>query len=282
MSDAQNKEPPPRRIWKTNRCTANAFASANELAAAVAEQWIQFVRSENRPLSIALSGGRIAGRLFSQIARQTLHAQLDCSRLRFFWADERCVPSDHPASNFLLAQKLLLQPLNIDKRQQFPFVGGVPPKAMAEKGLEMLLTVFGNLSQTSKDKTTSTPILDLAILGMGEDGHIASLFPENMEADLRRTEACFNVTAGKPPPHRVTLSYDVLAAAKESWILVSGQGKTKTLLQAIQNQNNTPIRHLLSRRQSTQIFTDLPLPKPKTNTPKNPRKTPLSSHFPRP
>ena len=263
MFNPKNKEPPPRRIWKTNRCTVNAFASANELAAAVAEQWIQFVRSENRPLSIALSGGRIAGRLFSQIARQTLRVQLDCSRLRFFWADERCVPSDHQASNFLLAQKHLLQPLGIDKRQQFPFVGGVPPKAMAERGLEMLLTVFGNLSQTSKDKTaktTSTPILDLAILGMGEDGHIASLFPENMEADLRRTEACFNVTAGKPPPHRVTLSYDVLAAAKESWILVSGPGKTKPLLQSIQNQSDTPLRHLLSRRRSTQIFTDVPLP----------------------
>lgn len=271
MADAQNKEPPPpRRIWKTNHCTINTFAAANELAAAVAEQWIQFIRDENRPLSIALSGGRIARPLFSQITRQTLRAQLDCRGLRFFWADERCVPPNHQASNFHLAQKHLLQPLRIDKRQQFPFIGGVPPKAMAKKGLEMLLAAFRNPNQTSKDKnvkTTSTPILDLAILGMGEDGHIASLFPENMESDLRRTEACFNVTAGKPPPHRITLSYNVLAAAKQTWILVSGNGKTKPLLQAIQNQSNTPIHRLLSRRHSTQIFTDLPLPEPKTNTP---------------
>ena len=268
MSDAQNKEPtPPRRIWKTNHCAINAFASANELASAVAKQWIQFIRHENRPLSIALSGGRIARPLFSQITRQTLRAQLDCSQLRFFWTDERCVPSDHPASNFLLAQKHLLQPLNIDKQQQFPFIGSLPPKVMAERGLQMLLTVFRNPNQTSKDKTLTTPIFDLALLGMGEDGHIASLFPENMETDLRRKEACFNVTAGKPPPHRVTLSYNVFTAAKEAWILVSGQGKTKTLLQAIQNQNNTPIRHLLSRRQSTQIFTDLPLAQTKDKHP---------------
>ena len=271
MPHASNKEPPPpRRIWKTNHCTINAFASANELAAAVAEQWIQFIRYENRPLSIALSGGRIARPLFSQIAQQTLRAQLDCSKLRFFWADERCVPPNHQASNFRLAQKHLLHPLSIDKQQQFPFIGSLPPKAMAKKGLEMLLAAFHNPNQTSKDKTpktTTTPILDLAILGMGEDGHIASLFPENMETDLRRKEACFNVTAGKPPPHRITLSYDVLAAAKQTWILVSGQGKTKPLLQAIQNQNHSPIRHLLSHRQSTQIFTDFPLPEPKTNTP---------------
>lgn len=270
MPHASNKEPTtPRRIWKTNHCTINTFASANELAAAVAEQWIQFIRYENRPLSITLSGGRIARPLFAQITRQTIRAQLDCSKLRFFWADERCVPPYHQASNFRLAQKNLLQPLDIDERQQFPFIGGVPPEVMAKKGLEMLLTAFGNLNQTSKDKTAktaTTPILDLAILGMGEDGHIASLFPENMETDLRRTEACFNVTAGKPPPHRITLSYKVLAAAKQTWILVSGKGKIKTLLQALQNQNNTPIRHLLSRRQSTQIFTDLPLPEPKTNT----------------
>ena len=286
MSDSQNKEPtPPRRIWKTNHCTINAFAAANELAAAVAEQWIQFIRYENRSLSIALSGGRIARPLFTQITRQTLRAQLDRRRLRFFWADERCVPPDHQASNFRLAQKLLLQPLDIDERQQFPFIGSVPPEIMAKKGLEMLLTAFGNPNQTSKDKTaktTSIPILDLAILGMGEDGHIASLFPENMETDLRRPQACFNViTAGKPPPHRITLSYDVLAAAKQTWILVSGKGKTKTLLQAIQNQSDTPIRRLLSRRHSTQIFTDLPLPEPKTAAPiQTQGKRPLSPLFP--
>ncbi len=267
MHHASNKEPPPRRIWKTNHCTINTFANANELAAAVAEQWIQFIRDENRPLSIALSGGRIARPLFSQITRQTLRAQVDCSKLRFFWADERCVPPDHPASNFLLAQKHLLQPISIDERQQFPFIGSLPPKAMAKKGMQMLLAAFHNTNQTSKGKTDKTPILDLAILGMGEDGHIASLFPENMETDLRRPEACFNVTADKPPPHRITLSYKVLAAAKQTWILVSGKGKTKTLLQAIQNQSDTPIRRLLSRRQSTQIFTDIPLPEPKTNAP---------------
>lgn len=263
MFDNQNEEPPPSQIWKTNRCTANAFASAKELAAAVAERWIQFVRCENRPLSIALSGGRIAGQLFSQIARQTLRAQLDCSRLRFFWADERCVPLDHQASNFRLAQRRLFQPLGIDERQQFPFVGGAPPEVMAERGLEMLLSSFGKLGQALEDKgaqAVTTPIFDLTLLGMGEDGHIASLFPENMETDLRRTEACFHVTASKPPPHRVTLSYGVLAAAKEAWILVSGEGKTKPLLQAIQNQSDTPLRRLLSFRRSTQIFTDIPLP----------------------
>ena len=287
MSDSQNKEPtPPRRIWKTNHCTINAFASANELAAAIAEQWIQFIRHENQPLSIALSGGRIARPLFTQITRQTLRAQLDCRRLRFFWADERCVPSYHQASNFRLAQKHLLQPLRIDTRQQFPFIGSVSPEVMAKKGLEMLRTAFGNPNQTSKDKTAKTasiPILDLAILGMGEDGHIASLFPENMETDLHRPQACFHVTAGKPPPHRITLSYNVLAAAKQTWILVSGKGKTKTLLQAIQNQSDTPIRRLLSRRHSTQIFTDLPLLEPKTADPiQTQEKRPFSPLFPSP
>lgn len=268
MFNDQNKEPPPRRIWKTNRCAISTFASANELVMAVAERWIEFIRCENRPISIALSGGRITRPLFSQIVRQTLRAQLDCRRLRFFWADERCVPPDHQASNFRLAQKHLLQPLRIDKRQQFPFIGGVPPKAMAKKGLETLLTAFRNPTQTLKDKTVATPIFDLTLLGMGKDGHIASLFPENMETDLRRAEACFHVTANKPPPHRVTLSYGVLAAAKEAWILVSGQGKTETLLQAVQNQSDdTPIRRLLSRRHSTQIFTDLPLSESKTNDP---------------
>ena len=134
----------------------------------------------------------------------------------------------------------------------------------------MLLAAFDNLSRTSKDEgvqAVTTPVYDLVLLGMGEDGHIASLFPENMETDLRRTEACFHVTASKPPPHRITLSYGVLAAAKEAWILVSGEGKTQPLLQAIQNQSDTPFCRLLFLRRSTQIFTDIPLPEPAIPSP---------------
>ncbi len=255
----------PGRVWKTNRCTVSLFDSAEELAEATAGQWLQFIRRENRFLTIALSGGRIARKLFMQIALQGRLARMDFSRqLRFLWADERCVPLDHEASNFRLADEYLFQPLGINDWQRFFFMGGLSSEFAVEQGLNMLQVLFDL-------KPGAIPVFDLIFLGMGEDGHIASLFPENMEADRQRTQACFHVIASKPPPHRITLGYNVLAAAKEVWVIISGEGKTEALLQALQtsqtvgtesewNRLATPLQHLFSLRHSTRIFTDIPLP----------------------
>ncbi|MCS1411042.1 MAG: 6-phosphogluconolactonase [Verrucomicrobia subdivision 3 bacterium] len=239
-------------IWHGKRCVISEFESADALAIAVAERWLEFVAGANRLLSVGLSGGRITERLFAQIASKALGAASVVEKLRFFWADERCVPLDDSASNYRLARELLFDPLGVLEQQTFPFGGDGSPSTLAEGGLRMLREQFDVADQ-------QVPVFDLVLLGMGEDGHVASLFPGNFSVDQQRLEACYDVIVSKPPPNRITLSYGVLAAAREVWLVISGQGKAAPLSQAIQSTGGTPVAHLLSLRSSTKIFTDIAL-----------------------
>ena len=101
-------------------------------------------------------------------------------------------------------------------------------------------------------------IVFLVGLGMGEDGHVASLFPENMDEDLSRSnQVVFDVIASKPPPKRLTLSYQVLQAARHVWALVSGAGKEGALRESLKRQGDTPFAHVIQGREHTEIFTDI-------------------------
>lgn len=225
------------------------FDDSEALASGVADRLIEHLASPSDSPSVALSGGRITRKLFAALASRD-QAAASLRSCDYFWADERCVPLDHPESNYRLADTLLFRPLEIDRKQQHPFVGGEEPRRMAEMGRTMLQEFF-------ERQSGQTPVLDLILLGMGEDGHTASLFPENMAEDLRRSDACHEVTARKPPPHRVTLSYAVLAAAAEVWLIVSGEGKASKLEQALARSESTPTGKVLASRAFTRIFTDL-------------------------
>jgi 6-phosphogluconolactonase len=231
---------------------AHEFNGADHLAVGVAHQFLGLIERSEGNQDVGLSGGRITELLFREIARQAEELTFSFDQLHFFWADERCVPLDDPGSNYRLAKELLFDPLKINPSQTFPFAGGETPKKMTERGRSMIDEHFG-VGQHE------TPVFDLIFLGMGEDGHIASLFPENQSEDLNRDESCYDVVASKPPPNRITLSYPVLAAAREIWIVISGEGKANVLREALQSDGTTPINRLLSLRRETKIFTDISL-----------------------
>lgn len=231
---------------------AYEFDSPEQVASEVARRFLEFSIEGEPKQTIGLSGGRITGLLFREISRQAKISAVPMEQLRFFWADERCVPLDDPESNYRLARELLFEPLEIQAHQQFPYSGGESAEKMTQDGKRMIHDHFGT-------QENETPIFDLIFLGMGEDGHIASLFPENRSEDRHRNEVCFDVIASKPPPSRITLSYPVIAAAKEVWLVVSGSGKAQVLAEALQSSGETPLKHLLSLRKHTKIFTDISL-----------------------
>jgi 6-phosphogluconolactonase len=225
---------------------------AERLALEVANQWWEELsRSVDRKtLSIALSGGRIARLFYGALADLASGRRELLANAQFFWADERCVPPDHAESNYLLARDNLLRPLDIAPDRIHRIQGEKEPDwaaTQAESELCRMVPLNGE----------GVPLLDYAFLGMGEDGHIASLFPEASPEVVACPRAYCPVQASKPPPRRITLTYRALEAAKQAWVLISGAGKTSALKASLSSEGRTPLGRLMAKRAHTRIFTDL-------------------------
>jgi 6-phosphogluconolactonase len=233
-----------------------SFASADELAAHAASAWLDEIESANRAGKthcVALSGGRITQKFFAATVAQAKTRAISFERVHFFWADERCVPPTDPESNFKLASDLLFAPLKIAEAQIHRIRGEDSPQAAAKLAEEELRRV------ASADKS-GQPILDLIFLGMGEDGHVASLFPNAAPGILNCTVSFLAIeNSQKPPPRRISLSYAAIAAAKKVWVLVSGAGKETALHASLRLDGQTPLARVMRSRSQTRIFSDLRL-----------------------
>jgi 6-phosphogluconolactonase len=161
------------------------------------------------------------------------------------------VPPDHADSNYRAASEWLLSPLGVAPDRVHRIEGELDPADAARRASAALRSTLGVTSQ-------SLPVLDLILLGMGEDGHIASLFPGADTAVIASAEPFLNVTGPKPPPNRVTMSYAQLSAGAEAWVLVSGAGKEIALRNSIRGGRITPLGALLERKSCT-IFSSVVL-----------------------
>jgi 6-phosphogluconolactonase len=228
------------------------------LARDAAKTWLEELRaragkSGGTPYTVALSGGRITNNFFEEIVRQTKTGGPGnhFENVHFFWADERCVPPTDKESNFALAQELLFGPLKIPDTQ-IHRLRGEAPEALA---LKQAISEISALAPMSNGQ----PVLDMVFLGMGENGHIASLFPEETEAEKNNPAIYRAVTTVKPPPRRITLGYAAIAAAREVCALISGAGKEEALRKSLPPEVSTPLGRLLGLRKQTTIYTDIKL-----------------------
>jgi 6-phosphogluconolactonase len=240
-----------------------SFATADELARAVAGAWLDEIEMANRAGKthcVALSGGRSARKFFEAVVEQAKARKIGDGdtpslpgNVRFFWADERCVPPDDPESNFYLAKELLFRPLKIGDTQIHRIHGEDSPEAAA-KAASMEISQIAPLNQAGQ------PILDLIFLGMGEDGHVASLFPgESDVLILDKVIYCAVKNSPKPPPNRVTLGYTTITLAKQVWVLVSGASKKAVLRESLSSKGRTPLARVTQFRTRTKIFCDFPM-----------------------
>jgi 6-phosphogluconolactonase len=217
------------------------FTGVDALVREVAGQWVDWVASGGGG-SVALSGGRVAAQFFRATveavrARGVVWAGWDC-----FWADERCVPPGDEQSNYFEAERSLLRPLGWEAARVHRVRGEVEPDLAASESELALKSVVGEGG-----------VLDLVILGMGEDGHVASLFPGQAfgveEGGLYRA-----VVGPKPPPRRVTLTLPVLLRARQVWVMVTGEGKREVLDRALRGDEGLPLGRVLRGRTVTQVF----------------------------
>lgn len=229
-----------------------SFANADELARAAAGAWLDEIESAHRAgitHSVALSGGRITQRFFAETVKRAGARKISFERVHFFWADERCVPPEDPESNFKMARELLFAPLKISEKQIHRIRGELSPQTAA-KSAE---TEFRQAALQQKKE----PVLDLILLGMGEDGHVASLFPGRSEGTDPGEIFCVVNNSPKPPPDRISLSYTAIAAAKNVWVLASGAGKEKAFRDSLSSEGATPLATVIQMRMQMKVLSDI-------------------------
>jgi len=233
-----------------------SFPGPDALAAAAASAWVDEVEFANRAgksYCVALSGGRITQKFFMSTVEKALARKVSFGSVHFFWADERCVPPDDPESNYKLADDLLFEPLKISEGQIHRLRGELPP----EEGVAKANSEFAGIVTNESGQA----VLDLIFLGMGEDGHVASLF-QNARFDPEKNAKCnepffFVPNSPKPPPRRISLSYKAIIAARQVWVLASGAGKEDALKKSLSAEGQLPMGQVIKNRKKTKIFTDI-------------------------
>lgn len=231
------------------------FESPESLAETAARDWLEELSSRaphSGPYAVALSGGRITNTFFNALVDQAAETSSAFELVHFFWADDRCVGPDDADSNFKQTSELLFTPLNINTEQVHRIQGELEPKRAAE-------LASADLTEFFAQRTEGDRRFDRIFLGMGEDGHTASLFPGESEDVMSDATLYRAVVASKPPPNRITLGYDVIANAKEVVALVSGSGKETALRESLSPKGNTPMARVIQSRGETRILTDVSL-----------------------
>lgn len=168
--------------------------------------------------SFGLSGGSTPGKLYSLLTSEPYRSQIDWSAVHFFWSDERCVPPDDQQSNFHLAQETLLSKLNLRPEQIHRMPADQPDRerASADYAAEIRQVLGGD----------GVPAFDLLQMGMGPEGHTASLFPHQLSLH-EQTHLVMPVSVPKPPPDRLTFTPPLLQKARHLLYLVTGKEKAQ-------------------------------------------------------
>jgi 6-phosphogluconolactonase len=203
---------------------------------------------ERGVFTLALSGGDTPRRLYTELAGG---AGIDWPSVEFFWGDERPVPPDHPDSNFGMAHAALLAPLGIaaDRIHRIE-AERADLDAVARDYESELARVLGSAPGGEP------PQLDLVLLGIGEDGHVASLFPHT--AALRETRRW--VVANEVPQRatrRVTITFPLIDRARRVLVLASGEAKAAVLAEVLEgafDPERLPAQRLRARESPTDWF----------------------------
>ncbi len=199
------------------------FATLDTLSRAAADQ-LAMIASRG-PCHIALSGGSTPKRMFQILAERGRKA-LAWDNVELWWGDERCVPPDHPDSNYGMTKQFLIDPLGLDAATIHRIAGERDPDAAAADYERELVAALG-----------TPPVLDLVLLGMGPDGHTASLFPNSPGlTETKRFVIANRVDSPltKGPATRVTLTYPAIDAAKRVVFVVAGADKADALAKVLE------------------------------------------------
>jgi 6-phosphogluconolactonase len=248
---------PQGRCWRelhgggprvTRLTTCPDAETVAQRAAAHIERQLRQAREARGVAHLALSGGTTPGRCYELLGNDAK----DLDDVEVWFADERCVGPHDEQSNYKLAAETLLERAHIPSERVHRMLGELGPEDGARGYAQELrdqLTAFSPNEQ-------QVPVLDLILLGIGPDGHVASLFPGAATLDAGPEAVCLGVKdSPKPPPERITLSLAVLQAARECVLLATGPSKADAL-SAMLAQPSPHVPASLLRRERLTVIAD--------------------------
>jgi 6-phosphogluconolactonase len=197
------------------------YPDRDSLMAAFACEFTRFLKEHSgtgRQLHIALSGGSTVPAMFGQLVMQT--SRNEWSDVHLYWVDERCVPPGDPESNYGNARKALLDPLDLNMEQIHRIRGEEDPLSEAERYGKMLLRQL--------PLENGFPVLDWVLLGIGPDGHTASIFPRQIES-FTSGSPCITSSHPVTGQRRISISGGVINEARRVSFLASGQEKAEII-----------------------------------------------------
>jgi 6-phosphogluconolactonase len=203
-------------------------ADAAELATFVARRLLKRlarIQAHGRVPSVALTGGTIADQVHREVAR--LHADsgaVDWSLVDLWWGDERYVPAADPDRNAGQARAAFLDQVGVDPAR----VHEMPASDAGHAGVEAAAAAY-----SEEVREHGGGAFDVVMLGVGPDGHVASLFPGYPQLDVDDRVAVGVTDSPKPPPERISLTYGALNRTDEVWFLASGEAKAEAVARAL-------------------------------------------------
>jgi 6-phosphogluconolactonase len=211
---------------------------AGDVARMVAEQLVvrlAAIQSEGRVPSVVLTGGTIANEIYREVAALPSDV-VDWMRIDFWWGDERYVPADSTDRNDRAAELDLLDVVGVDPAR----VHAMPAADEVHPDLEAAAAAYAEELRRHQDGD-----FDLVLLGLGPDGHVASLFPGFPQLEVTDELAVAVTDSPKPPPERISLTFPALSRTREVWFLVTGDGKADAVRRALADEGSvqeTPAR----------------------------------------
>jgi 6-phosphogluconolactonase len=204
------------------------FPDLTELAVEAADRLLRIadeaIALEGR-FTVALAGGSTPRALYELLATDEFRSAIDWARVEVFFGDERCVPPDHTESNYRMAREAMLGKLPLPGDNIYRMRGEIEPEAAAREYGQMLKEKFGDAGG-----------LDLVLLGMGGDGHTASLFPgsEAIHETRHRVVATFAENSSTGRSWRITMTPPFINRARHVMILVAGASKSQCLQEVLE------------------------------------------------
>jgi len=210
---------------------------AAELAQRAA-RWIAALAGASRGrFAICLSGGSTPRRLYRLLAAAPYREAMPWDRVHWFWGDERFVPWDHPDSNYRMAREALLEHVPAPAQNVHGIDTSGDPAAAAHAYERVLKAYYG-----AETLDPARPLFDIELLGLGPDGHTASLFPGTKVLDERQRWVAEVV--GAKPEVRITLTYPALESSRHTAFLVAGADKREPLARALAGDPELPAARL--------------------------------------